>query len=431
VTAACLSDVGNQVTGIDCDAGRIRGLRAERIPIYEPDLEALVKRNMRAGRLRFTDGFKDGIAGVSVVFIAVGTPSLPDGSADVSAVLAVAEQIRNHVAEVRFPLTVIVKSTVPVGTNRAVDNIFSGTPVEIRTVGEWVGPPPRVYVVSNPEFLKEGHAVGDFMKPDRVVVGTDDEYAREVCRRLYEPFMRRGDRMIYMDPASAEMTKYAANFMLATRITVMNELAGLCEKCGADIEQVRAGVGSDNRIGPAFLYAGLGYGGSCFPKDVLALSDMGKKYDVDMALARTVREVNGHQVSHFFDRVRDYFEPLHDKTLAVWGLTFKAGTDDVRESPAVRCVQLLNEFGVRLRLYDPKASDFSGPLGVLLYKDAYTALEGCDGLLILTDWPEFRSPDFVRVKDKLKQPVIFDGRNLYEPDQMRKLGFEYSSVGRR
>ncbi|AQT68336.1 UDP-glucose 6-dehydrogenase TuaD [Anaerohalosphaera lusitana] len=418
VAAACLAEGGNHVVCVDNDQKKIDDLNQGVIPIYEPGLTEIVKKNVEAGRLIFTTDLSEGVAKSLLVFIGVGTPSADDGSADISAVLAVAKDVARCMDGYRI---VVTKSTVPVGTHKKVSDIISSYTEH-----------PFDYV-SNPEFLKEGSAVDDFLKPDRVIIGTTNPAVMEIMKQLYAPFMRKKSRMIFMDPASAEMAKYAANAMLATRITFMNELSGLCDELGADIEMVRHGIGSDGRIGSSFLFAGLGYGGSCFPKDVRALSFMGDGCGCEMTLAKAVQAANYKQQDRFAERVIEYYKNRPETTLAAWGLAFKARTDDVRESPALRCVNKFIAAGIKVKAYDPEAmetavADIDGK--VEMGENAYDILNGCDGLVIMTDWQEFRSPAFDDIKDKLNKAVIFDGRNLYEPPFVAKQGIEYHSIGR-
>ncbi len=419
VTAACLADSGVDVICVDRDAQRIKDLEDGVIPIYEPGLSDVVKRTRSSGRLQFTTSLRQAVRESLVLFIAVGTPSAEDGSADISAVLQVAGDIAEAMDGYRI---LVVKSTVPVGTCQQVSAV-----VAARTKH------PFDYV-SNPEFLKEGSAVDDFMKPERVIIGAVDPKAREIMRHLYAPFMRRKERVIFMDPASAELTKYAANCMLAARISFMNELSALCERVGADVELVRAGIGSDARIGNAFLYAGVGFGGSCFPKDVRALIHTGEQHQCPMEIAKAVRDVNLRQQSRFARRIVDYYA-THPKpvTLAVWGLAFKARTDDIRESPAMFCVQEFLRAGFAVRAYDPEAMSVAQRVvgdKITFCRDYYEALEGGDGLVVLTDWQQFRNPDFERIAARLKHPVLFDGRNLYDRDYLREMHVEYHCIGR-
>jgi len=419
VTAGCLAEAGNDCFCVDNDAEKIAQLKKGVIPIYEPGLTEIVKHNEKLGRLHFTTDLKKGIDNSLIIFIAVGTPPTPDGSADISAVLSVAAEIGENIRDYRIIAT---KSTVPIGTHEKVSDIIkSKTQV------------PFDYV-SNPEFLKEGAAVEDFMRPDRIIIGTANPSVMEIMTRLYNPFMRKSNRIIFMDPASAEMTKYAANTMLATRISFMNEISALCEKVGADIEQVRRGIGSDSRIGRAFLFPGVGFGGSCFPKDIRALIHTGSENGVEMTIAKSVQQVNINQQERFAQRIIDYFAGREDKIiLAVWGLAFKAKTDDVRESPAIYCIRKLLDCGMKIKAYDPEAGSASlealnGKIEIL--ENGYEVLCNADALVIFTDWQEFRNPNFEVIAKKLNKPVIFDGRNLYEPNLVKEAGVEYYSIGR-
>ncbi|MEK6797613.1 MAG: UDP-glucose/GDP-mannose dehydrogenase family protein [Planctomycetota bacterium] len=419
VAGACFADSGHRVLCVDCDEKKVQRLTQGEIPIFEPGLAEIVQRCQKAGRIAFTTDLAAGVKHGRLIFIAVGTPQGGDGSADLSAILNVADTVGKCMDGYRV---VVMKSTVPVGTHMKVTEALKA-----RTEH------PFDYV-SNPEFLKEGAAIEDFMRPDRVVIGTVNPAAAEIMRELYAPFMRRDERIMVMDPASAEMTKYAANAMLATRISFINEIACLCEKVGADVEAVRRGVGSDSRIGSAFLYAGVGYGGSCFPKDVSALVCLGKSAGQNLNIVNAVQEVNARQRQHFAERVIARFEAAASKTtLAVWGLAFKAWTDDVRESPAIAAVKMFVDRGIAVRAYDPEAMpNAAGELGanVRMVEDAYEALGGADALVIFTDWPQFRTPDFELISSKLRQRVIFDGRNLFDPKSLARLGFEYHCVGR-
>jgi len=416
VAAACMADGGNHVICVDKDKKRIDDLNNGIIPIYEPGLAEIIKKNEAGGRLHFTTDLKKGVDSSLVIFLAVGTPSAADGSADISAVLEASSQIAELMDEYRI---IVTKSTVPVWTHKKVNEVMSAK-TEV----------PFDYV-SNPEFLKEGSAVEDFMKPDRVIIGTTNPAVMEIMKQLYAPFMRKGSRIIFMDPASAEMTKYAANTMLATRISFMNELSGLCEKFGADIEKVREGIGRDSRIGNAFLFAGVGYGGSCFPKDVRALIYMGETQDYPMTIADAVQQANYTQQDRFAVKVLDYYNGRESQTtLAVWGLAFKARTDDTRESPAIRCIQKFLDAGIKVKAYDPEASPGELQDKITTVDSSYEVLDGCDGLVILTDWQEFRTPDFESIVNKLTSPVVFDGRNLYDPAYVKKQGIEYYSIGR-
>ena len=415
VAAVCLADGGNHVVCVDQDAKKIKDLENGVIPIYEPGLTEIVKKNVEAKRLTFTTDLKQGVDNSLVIFIGVGTPSAPDGSADISAVFSVAEEIAAMMTEYRI---IVTKSTVPVGTHKKVSELMA-TKSEI----------PFDYV-SNPEFLKEGSAVDDFLKPDRVIIGTTNPAVMEIMKVLYAPFMRKSSRILFMDPASAEMAKYAANTMLATRISFMNELSALCEAYGADIESVRSGLGSDSRIGNAFLFAGVGFGGSCFPKDVRALIHMGQGKEVRMTIAESVQQANFTQHDRFAKKVLDYFAGQQGVKLGVWGLAFKARTDDTRESPALYCIKQFLDAGIQVTAFDPEAEcvELEGKIGKV--GNAYDVLDGSDALVIFTDWQEFRTPDFDTIAKKLKKPVIFDGRNLYSPSFVKKMGLEYHSIGR-
>ncbi len=416
VAAGCLADSGNHVVCVDSDAKKIDDLTKGVIPIYEPGLAEIVRHNVEGKRLRFTTSLAEGVSHGRIILLGVGTPCAEDGSADISAVLAAAGQIAELMTEYRI---IVCKSTVPPMTHRKVsDLIRSKTQI------------PFDYV-SNPEFLKEGSAVEDFQMPDRVIIGTTNPDVMEMMKQLYAPFMRKSSRILFMDPASAELTKYAANVMLATRISFMNELSGLCEKFGADIEKVRAGVGSDGRIGNSFLFAGVGYGGSCFPKDVSALIHIGRSTDYPMTIAQSVQRINYGQQDRFADKIIHFFQGRENKTqLGVWGLAFKARTDDIRESPAIRCIRRFVEAGIRVVAYDPQAAggDLRGTIRRV--NNGYDVLAGSDALVIFTDWQEFRTPDFEEIAAKLNKPVIFDGRNLYDPKFVRRFGIEYHSIGR-
>jgi UDPglucose 6-dehydrogenase len=426
VTGACFADVGNQVLCVDIDAAKVARLQKGEVPIHEPGLEQLVRRSLDKGRLKFTT---DAVAGVRhglFQFIAVGTPPEEDGSADLSHVLAVAETIGRHMTEFRI---IVDKSTVPVGTADEVHGRVE------RTLGER-GVNLEFDVVSNPEFLKEGAAVSDFMKPDRIVVGTDDPRTAELLRSLYEPFTRNRDRMIVMDVRSAELTKYAANAMLATKISFMNEMANVAERVGADIEKVRLGIGSDPRIGYSFIYPGAGYGGSCFPKDVKALVHSARERGLDARLLASVEAVNVRQKSVLFDKINSYFQgKLSSRTLALWGLAFKPNTDDMREAPSRTLMDALWSAGATVRAYDPVAMPearriYGERADFVLADSAEQALAGADALAILTEWQEFRSPDFDGIRDALRSPAIFDGRNLYDPALVRSFGLRYFAIGR-
>lgn len=419
VAAACMADGGNHVICVDSDKKKIADLNKGIIPIYETGLADIVKRTEAAGRLRFTTGLKEAVDNSLIIFIGVGTPSAEDGSADISAVLEVAGAIAELMDGYRI---IVTKSTVSVGTHKKVSEVIASKTEH-----------PFDYV-SNPEFLKEGSAVDDFMKPARVIIGTTNPAVMEIMKQLYAPFMRKQSRIIFMDPASAELTKYAANSMLATRISFMNEMSALCEKVGADIEMVRTGIGSDPRIGNAFLFAGVGYGGSCFPKDVRALAHTGRVLDCPMTIAQSVQEANLRQQDRFAQKIIEYFGgKAKGATLAVWGLAFKARTDDVRESPAIRCIQKFLDAGMKIRAYDPEAMPAAKERladKIETSQESYQILNGADALVIFTDWQEFRNPDLELIANKLKKPVIFDGRNLYDPAYVQKKGIEYHSIGR-
>jgi len=426
VTGACFAEAGNHVVCVDIDAGKVARLQQGEIPIHEPGLDALVKRNFDKGRLKFTTDAEEGIRHGLFQFIAVGTPPEEDGSADLSHVLAVAETIGRHMTDYRI---VVDKSTVPVGTADKVRECIE------QALGER-GARIEFDVVSNPEFLKEGAAIADFMKPDRVIVGTENPRTAELLKTLYDPFTRNRDRMIVMDVRSAELTKYAANAMLATKISFMNEMANLAERMGADIEKVRVGIGSDPRIGYSFIYPGAGYGGSCFPKDVKALAHSAGEYQFDAQLLKSVEAVNKKQKQVLFNKISGYFGgDLKGKTVAVWGLAFKPNTDDMREAPARELMEALWKAGARVRAYDPVAMGeaariYGNRADLVLAKDAESALDGADVLAIVTEWQEFRSPDFEVIRDALRHPAIFDGRNLYEPAMVKTFGLKYYGIGR-
>jgi UDPglucose 6-dehydrogenase len=425
VTAACLADAGNEVVCVDVDEKKVEMLCRGEVPIHEPGLEPIVRRNLAAGRLRFTRDAALGVAHGVFQLIAVGTPPDEDGSADLRHVLAVARTIGEHMSEYKL---VIVKSTVPVGTGDRVRlTLWSALALRGRAIEH--------DTVSNPEFLKEGAAIGDFMRPDRIVVGADSERAGQLMRALYEPFTRNHDRMIVMDVRSAELTKYAANAMLATRISFMNELANLAEEVGADIESVRHGMGSDPRIGYAFLYPGMGYGGSCFPKDVKALVRSAAEAGCGTSILEAVERTNERQKHRLFAKMAAHFGELAGRTIAVWGLSFKPNTDDMREAASRVLLESLWAAGARVRAYDPAAMHEARRLygkraGLQLCASALEALEGADALAIVTEWPEFRSPDFAVIREALSEPVIFDGRNLYDPGQMAGEGIRYYGIGR-
>jgi len=427
VTGACLAEMGNHVVCVDVDPRKIEMLQRGEIPIHEPGLEVLVRRNAAAGRLQFTMDTAAAVAHGTLQVIGVGTPPDEDGSADLQYVLAVARTIGRLMTDYKV---VIDKSTVPVGTADKVRAAIAGE-LSARGLGSM-----EYAVVSNPEFLKEGAAIDDFMKPDRIVVGSDDERATLLMRALYAPFMRNNDRLVVMDVKSAEFTKYAANAMLATRISFMNELARLADQVGADIEWVRKGIGSDPRIGTHFLYPGTGYGGSCFPKDVKALIRTARDHGVPLRVLQAVEDANDAQKQILVERVVQRFgDDLAGRTFALWGLAFKPNTDDMREAPSRVVVAELLKRGARVRAYDPVARDeaarvFGSTPGLELVDAAMAAVQGADALLIATEWREFRTPDFDALKAALKQPLVLDGRNLYEPALMQALGIDYVGVGR-
>jgi UDPglucose 6-dehydrogenase len=426
VTGACLAEAGNHVVCVDVDVNKIEGLKRGEVPIHEPGLEAMIRRNAEAGRIEFTTDAVRGVEHGLFQVIAVGTPPGEDGSADLRYVLAVARTIGSHLN--RYGI-VITKSTVPVGTADKVRAELT------RTLAQR-GASVEFDVVSNPEFLKEGAAIGDFMKPDRVVIGTDNPRTTELMRALYEPFIRNHDRLIVMDIRSSELTKYAANAMLATKISFMNELANIAERVGADIEKVRIGIGSDPRIGYSFIYPGTGYGGSCFPKDVNALIRSAHDAGHAPQILTAVEAVNAQQKEILFRKMQRHFtDGLKGRTVALWGLAFKPNTDDMREAPARTLIGLLLAAGAGVQAYDPVAAPeaarlYAGVDGFVLAKNAYDAARGADALAIVTEWQEFRSPDFERLRELLKAPVIFDGRNLYDPAMVSRFGFTYYAVGR-
>lgn len=423
VTGACLADVGHNVLCVDVDAAKIERLRRGEIPIYEPGLAAVVERNVAAGTLAFTTDAAAAVAHAPVQIIAVGTPPDETGAADLQYVLAVAETIAAHATGHKV---VVVKSTVPVGTSDKVAERLAAGQTRDFTFD----------VVSNPEFLKEGSAVGDFLKPDRIIVGAASERARAVMTEIYEPFNRSHERTIYMDVRSAELTKYAANGMLATKISFINEMANLAERLGADIEQVRRGIGADQRIGYHFIYPGAGYGGSCFPKDVQALLRTAGELDYPASLIAAVETVNNRQKHTLFEKLEAELGNLAGKTIAVWGLAFKPNTDDVREAPSRTLIEALWAAGAKVRAHDPVASHeiariYGERPDLVLAPDKYTALDGADALAICTEWQQFRAPDFDEMATRLKSRILVDGRNLYVPDRMRDQGWTYVSIGRQ
>jgi UDPglucose 6-dehydrogenase len=423
VTGSCLADVGMTVTCVDVNAQKIQNLQRGVLPIYEPGLEDIVARNTKSGRLKFTTQLAEAVAGAEAAFIAVGTPPGEDGSADLRYVLAVAKEIGETMQDY---LVVVTKSTVPVGTAEKVR----------RTIAEALQKRASRLsfdVASNPEFLKEGAAIEDFMKPDRIVCGVESARAQEVLARLYKPFTLNGHPVLFMDVPSAEMTKYAANAMLATKISFMNDIANLCELLGADVNQVRKGIGSDPRIGNRFIYPGIGYGGSCFPKDVKALVKTGAENGYTLRILQAVEDVNEAQKQVLFAKVRRHFNgDLRGRRFAMWGLSFKPETNDMREAPSLVLCQQLLAAGAAVTAYDPVAMDECRHMigdRIAYAKDAYEALVGADALLLVTEWREFRVPDWDRVKRALKQPVVFDGRNIYSAPELRAMGFAYTGIG--
>jgi UDPglucose 6-dehydrogenase len=419
VAGTCFADSGNDVICVDVDQSKIAALQRGEVPIYEPGLEELIRRNVAQQRLTFQTDLADAVRRSQICFVAVGTPQATNGEADLSAVMDVARQIGDAMDGYRV---IVDKSTVPVGTAARVASI-----IQSRTKHEFD-------VVSNPEFLKEGAAIDDFQKPDRVVIGHRGERARAIMEELYKPFVRTNRPILFMSPESAEMTKYAANAMLAARISLINEIANLCEAMGSDVEDVRRGVGLDERIGSAFLFPGVGYGGSCFPKDVKALITMADAHAVTPRMLRAVDDVNSAQKRVLLDKLVHHFGgDIRGRSLAVWGLSFKPRTDDMREAPAVTLIEGLLEAGTRVQAHDPVAMGVARRLfadRIAYFDNSYDALRGADAVLIVTEWPEFKQPDFDRMKALLRQPVIFDGRNLYELPTMQRLGFTYYAVGR-
>jgi UDPglucose 6-dehydrogenase len=420
VTGTCFAETGNQVICIDIDADKVEKMKNGIIPIYEPNLDTIFERNISAKRLSFTTSLEDGIKDAEIIFLALPTPPGEDGSADLSYILGVAEQLGKIITEYKV---IVDKSTVPVGTAEKVHAVIAkNTQVDFA-------------VVSNPEFLREGFAVSDFMKPDRVVIGTRDERARKVMESLYRPFVRQGNPIYFMDEKSAELTKYAANSFLATKITFMNEVANFCELVGADVDQVRIGIGSDTRIGKRFLFPGIGYGGSCFPKDVKALVKSGEDLNFKFEILSAVLKVNQQQKTILFPKIKNFFRgDLSGKKIAVWGLAFKPDTDDIREAPALFMIEALLDAGANISAYDPEAlPNVKNSLGAKIdyASDEYSALSGADALLICTEWGIFRNPDFTRMKSLMKDAVLFDGRNLFDITEMNDKGFYYCSIGRK
>jgi UDPglucose 6-dehydrogenase len=419
VAGACFAENGNDVIGLDVDAAKIATLRAGRVPFFEPGLEELVRANVAEGRLRFSTDVGTGVEASEIIFIAVGTPSDEDGSADLKHVRAVAEVIADHL---NGPKVVVLKSTVPVGTTDLVRGIIAAKARH------------PFSVVFNPEFLKEGNALNDFLKPDRVVVGTDDEQARQILAELHAPFVRTEHPILFMDIRSAEMTKYAANALLATKISFINEMANLCEAVGADVDQVRRGIGADPRIGYQFLFPGVGYGGSCFPKDVKAVIRTGRDHGYELELLEAVDRVNQRQRRRFFEKVRNHFDgDLRGRRVALWGLAFKPKTDDMRDAPSASIIRWLLEGGAQVSAYDPVAMHVARAIfegAIEFAASPYDAATGADAVLVVTEWNQFRLPDFDRLRSLMRTPVVFDGRNLYDPHRMRERGFVYYGVGR-
>lgn len=427
VSGTCFAEMGNTVTCVDIDEEKIKNLRSGIVPIYEPGLSAMVQKNVSNKNLQFSTSLNESVKGVNIVFIAVGTPMGEDGSADLQYVLAVAKEIGENM---NHELIIVDKSTVPVGTADKVKETIQKE-LDKRNVNI------NFHIVSNPEFLKEGDAINDFMKPDRVVIGAESHEAFEMMKRLYSPFFMTNDRLITMDIRSAEMTKYAANAMLATKISFMNEVANICEKVGADANKVRIGIGSDNRIGYSFIYPGVGYGGSCFPKDVKALKRIADEHNYSAQLIQAVEDVNNRQKFSIVNKILKVFgEDLTGKTFAIWGLAFKPGTDDMREAPSIYTIKELVSRGARIRAFDPKAMEEAKHYYLKDYNNIeylnskYEALKRADSLILLTEWKEFRSPDFAEIKSLLQQPIIFDGRNQYNAFDLVDRGFEYYQIGK-
>lgn len=420
VTGTCFAETGNHVTCIDIDEAKVNQMKGGKVPIYEPNLETYFERNIAAGRLSFTTSLEEGIKDAEIIFLALPTPPGEDGSADLSYILGVADQLGKLIQEFKV---IVDKSTVPVGTAEKVE-----AAIKKNTTQEFA-------VVSNPEFLREGFAVSDFMKPDRVVLGTTNDRAKQIMEKLYKPFVRQGNPIYFMDEKSAELTKYAANSFLATKITFMNEVANFCELVGADIDKVRVGIGSDTRIGKRFLFPGIGYGGSCFPKDVQALVKSGNDVGYNFEILNSVININQNQKTILFPKIKNYFKgSLEGKRIAVWGLAFKPDTDDIREAPSLYLIEKLLEEGATICAFDPEAMDnVKSVLGnrIEYAADEYAVLSNCDALLICTEWSIFRNPDFEKIKRGLNDLVIFDGRNLFDTEEMNNKGFYYSSIGRK
>lgn len=426
VTGTCFAETGNTVSCVDIDKSKVEKLGSGQITIYEPGLEKLFLRNLREERLKFTTSLADGVKEAKIIFLALPTPPGENGSADLKYILGVADELGKILKPNDYKV-IVDKSTVPVGTAEKVRAAI------LKGAGK--ANPPDFDVVSNPEFLREGVAVEDFMKPDRVVIGTESEKAKKLMGDLYAPFVRQGNPVIFMDEKSAELTKYAANSFLATKISFMNEIARLCEIVGADVDMVRRGIGSDDRIGKRFLFPGIGYGGSCFPKDVKALIKSASEVNYDFKILNAVTGVNDEQKIYLVKRVKKYFKnDLRGKKIAIWGLAFKPNTDDIREAPALYIIDELVKEGALVRAFDPEAiNNVKSRLGdKIIYADnPYNALEDCDALIIATEWSEFRTPDFDKMSSVMKNKVIFDGRNVFDPDDMKELGYYYESIGRR
>lgn len=433
VTGTCFAETGNVVTCIDIDKTKVERLSGGEITIYEPGLEKIFLRNLREQRLRFTTSLAEGVGDAEVVFLALPTPPGEDGSADLKYILGVANDLGKIIKPGHYKV-IVDKSTVPVGTAQLVEEAIIKSSGGTITSSEKDKKAGVFDVVSNPEFLREGVAVDDFMKPDRVVIGTSSEKARKVMTDLYAPFVRQGNPVIFMDRRSAELTKYAANSFLATKISFMNEIAQLCEKLGADVDMVRRGIGSDDRIGKRFLFPGIGYGGSCFPKDVQALVKSAEEVNYDFKILNAVMEVNRKQKLHLISKIKDYFKnDLKGKRVALWGLAFKPNTDDIREAPALEIIDALLKEGVTVAAYDPEAMPNVRRLvgdKIIFSENQYDCLKDADALVIATEWNEFRTPDFLQIISALKQKVIFDGRNLFDINAIRELGFYYESIGR-
>jgi len=420
VSGTCFAETGNNVVCVDIDESKVRRMQNGEVPIYEPGLEVLFERNTKQGRLSFTTDLAEGVKNAEIIFLALPTPPGADGSADLKYILKVADDLSHIITDYKV---IVDKSTVPVGT---ADKVHAKLATNLSE--------SLFDVVSNPEFLREGVAVDDFMKPERVVIGTSSARAKKVMERLYNPFVRQGNPVIFMDEKSAEMTKYAANSFLATKITFMNEVASLCEEVGANVDMVRKGIGSDSRIGKRFLFPGVGYGGSCFPKDVQALAKTAQENNYDFRILQSVMDVNEDQKSILSSRIKKYFgESIASKTISIWGLAFKPNTDDIREAPALTIINELLEAGAKIKAFDPEAMEnVKDLLGdkITFCENQYEALEDSDALAVVTEWNVFRTPNFDKVKSNLKEPVVFDGRNVFDPEDMKERGFIYSSIGR-